>query len=95
MDAEHATPGLYMENQPPVTKHQKYPPKQKAYYLSRRYAMRRIQESILEFKLRYGLEILFNTSIPKSIYKAFIEMIKCFIYLIKPQNHIRNIKYFN
>ena len=42
-----------------------------------------IKESILEFKLRYGLERLFNTSIPKSIYKAFIEMIKCFIYLIK------------
>ena len=43
-----------------------------------------IKESILEFKLRYGLEQLFNTSIPKSIYNAFIEMIKCFIYLIKP-----------
>ena len=46
--------------------------------------MWRIKESILEFRLRYGLERLFNTSIPKSIYKAFIEMIKCFIYLIKP-----------
>ena len=66
------------------TKPQKYPQKQKAYYLSRRYAMWIIKESILEFKLRYGLERLFNTSIPKSIYKAFIEMIKCFIYLIKP-----------
>ena len=43
-----------------------------------------IQESILEFRLRYGLERLFNTSIPKSIYKALIAMIKCFIYLIKP-----------
>ena len=71
-----------MPNSP--TKPQKYPPKQKAYYLSRRYAMWIIKESILEFKLRYGLERLFNTSIPKSIYKAFIEMIKCFIYLIKP-----------
>ena len=49
-----------------------------------RYTMWRIQESILEFKLKYGLERLFNTSIPKSIYKAFIAMIKCFIYLIKP-----------
>ena len=66
------------------TKPPKYPPKQKAYYLSRRYAMWIIKESILEFKLRYGLERQFNTSIPKSIYKAFIEMIKCFIYLIKP-----------
>ena len=46
--------------------------------------MWRIQESILEFKLRYDIEILFNTSILKSIYKAFIAMIKCFIYLIKP-----------
>ena len=46
--------------------------------------MQIIQESILEFKLRYGLERLFNTSIPKSIYKSFIAMIKCFIYLIKP-----------
>ena len=46
--------------------------------------MWRIQESILEFKLRYGLERLFNTSIPKSIYKAFIEIIKFIIYLIKP-----------
>ena len=46
--------------------------------------MQIIQESILEFRLRYGLERLFNTSIPKSIYKAFIAMIKCFIYLIKP-----------
>ena len=43
-----------------------------------------IKESILEFKLRYGLERLFNTSIPKSIYNAFIAMIKYFIYLIKP-----------
>ena len=46
--------------------------------------MWRIQESILEFRLRYGLEILFNTPTLKSIYKSFIEMIKCFIYLIKP-----------
>ena len=46
--------------------------------------MWRIQESILEFKLRYDIEILFNTSIPKSIYKSFVAMIKCFIYLIKP-----------
>ena len=66
------------------TKLPKYPPKQKAYYPTRRYTMRIIKESILEFKLRYGLERLFNTSIPKSIYKAFIAMIKCFIHLIKP-----------
>ena len=46
--------------------------------------MQIIQESILEFRLRYGLERLFNTSIPKSIYKSFIAMIKYFIYLIKP-----------
>ena len=46
--------------------------------------MWRIKESILEFKLRYCLERLFDTSIPKSIYKALIAMIKCFIYLIKP-----------
>ena len=46
--------------------------------------MWRVQESILEFKLRYGLERLFNTSIPKSIYKSFIEMIKCLVDLIKP-----------
>ena len=46
--------------------------------------MWRIQESILEFKLRYGLEILFNTPMSKAIYKSFIAMIKCFIYLIKP-----------
>ena len=46
--------------------------------------MWRIQESILEFRLRYSLERLLNTSIQKSIYKAFIAMIKCFIYLIKP-----------
>ena len=46
--------------------------------------MQIIQESILEFKLRYCLERLFDTSILKSIYNAFIAMIKCFIYLIKP-----------
>lgn len=46
--------------------------------------MQIIRESILEFRLIYGLKRLFNTSIPKSIYKAFIAMIKCFIYLIKP-----------
>ena len=67
-----------------ITKSPKYPPKQKAYYLPRRYTMWIIKESILEFKLRYGLERLFNNSIQKSIYKSFIEMIKCFIYLIKP-----------
>lgn len=42
-----------------------------------------IKESILEFRLRYGLERLFNTSIPKSIYKAFMAMIECLIDLIK------------
>lgn len=42
-----------------------------------------IKESMLEFRLRYGLYRLFNTSIPKSIYKSFIAMIKYFIYLIK------------
>ena len=72
-----------MENQTPVTKHKKYPQKQKAHYLSRRYAMWIIKESILEFKLRYGLYRLFNASITKSIYKSFIAMIKYFIYLIK------------
>ena len=43
-----------------------------------------IKESMFEFRLRYSLCRLFNTSIPKSIYKSFIAMIKCFIYLIKP-----------
>ena len=47
--------------------------------------MRRIQESILEFKLRYGIEILFNTTIPKAIYKSFIAMVKCLMDLIKPR----------
>lgn len=46
--------------------------------------MWRIQESILEFKLRYGLEILLNTPIPKAIYKSFTAMVKCLIDLIKP-----------
>lgn len=46
--------------------------------------MWRIQESILEFKLRYGIEVLFNTPTAKAIYKSFIEMIKCLIDLIKP-----------
>ena len=46
--------------------------------------MWRIKESILEFKLIYALNRYINTSIPKSIYKSFIAMIKCFIYLIKP-----------
>ena len=46
--------------------------------------MWRIQESILEFKLRYGIEILFNTTIPKAIYNSFIAMAECFICLIKP-----------
>lgn len=84
MDPEHATRGSICKSKNLPTKHQKYPPKQKAYYLSRRYEMWRIQESILEFKLRYGLERLFNTPTLKSIYKSFIAMIKCFIYLIKP-----------
>lgn len=46
--------------------------------------MWRIQESILEFKLRYCIEILFNTPMPKAIYKSFIAMIECLIDLIKP-----------
>ena len=76
--------GVYRKPDFSPTKPHNLPLRQKAYYLSRRYAMWIIKESILEFKPRYGLERLFNTSIPKSIYKAFIEMIKCFIYLIKP-----------
>lgn len=77
-------PGVYTWPGNRPIKYQKYPPKQKASYPSRRYRMNIIQESILEFKLIYGIERLFNTSIPKSIYKAFIAMIKCFIYLTKP-----------
>ena len=76
--------GVYAGALDSLTKPKKYPQKQKAYYLSRRYTMWRIKESILEFKLRYCLERLFDTSILKSIYNAFIAMIKCFIYLIKP-----------
>ena len=49
-----------------------------------RYTMWRIQESVLEFKLTYQTERLFNSTVLKAIYNAFIEMIKCFIYLIKP-----------
>ena len=77
-------PGVWVFADLPATKSQKHPKKQKAYYISRRYAMWIIKESILEFKLRYGLYRLFNTSITKSIYKSFIAMIKYFIYLIKP-----------
>lgn len=29
--------------------------------------------------MRYGIDILFNTPIPKAIYKSFIAMIKCLI----------------
>ena len=47
--------------------------------------MRRIQESILEFKLIYGIEILFNAPIPKAIYKSFIAMIERLIDLL-PEN---------
>ena len=72
-----------MESLNRPTKSQKLQQKQKAIYPTRRYTMWRIQESILEFKLRYGLEILFNTPMPKAIYKSFIEMIKCFVCLIK------------
>ena len=46
--------------------------------------MWRIKESILEFRLRYCLEILFNTPMPKAIYKSFIAMVKCLMDLIKP-----------
>lgn len=46
--------------------------------------MWRVQESILEFKLTYFGERLFNSSVSKSIYKSFIAMIKCFIVLTKP-----------
>ena len=46
--------------------------------------MWRIQESIFEFKLTYQTERLFNSTMLKAIYKSFIAMIKCFIYLIKP-----------
>ena len=49
-----------------------------------RYTMWRIQESIFEFKLTYQTERLFNSTMLKAIYKSFIAMIKCFIYLIKP-----------
>ena len=42
-----------------------------------------IQESVLEFKLTYQTERLFNSTVLKDIYKSFIAMIKCFIYLIK------------
>lgn len=34
--------------------------------------------------MRYGIEILFNTTVPKAIYKSFIAMFKCLIDLIKP-----------
>lgn len=46
--------------------------------------MWRIKESILEFKLRYQIERLFNSTILKAIYKSFMAMVKCFIDLIKP-----------
>ena len=46
--------------------------------------MWRIQESVLEFKLTYKTERLFNSTMLKAIYKSFIAMIKCLIYLIKP-----------
>ena len=82
--AKYTRPGVCIGTEKPTTKPLKLRKFKKALYLSSRYTMWIIQESILEFKLRYGLERLFNTSISKSIYKAFIAMIKCFIYLIKP-----------
>ena len=82
--AKDTRPGVRIGTEKPPTKPLKLLKFQKALYPTRRYTMWRIQENVLEFKLRYGLERLFNTSIPKSIYNAFIEMIKCFIYLIKP-----------
>lgn len=72
----------FLTNRP--TKYPKFRRKQKAIYPTRRYAMRRIQESILEFKLRYGIEVLFNTPTAKAIYKSFMAMIECLIDLIKP-----------
>lgn len=48
--------------------------------------MWRIKESILEFKLTYMGERLFNESLIKSIYKSTKAMIKCFIILLKPND---------
>lgn len=48
--------------------------------------MWRIKESILEFKLTYMGERLFNESLIKSIYKSTKAMIKCFVYLLKPSD---------
>ena len=43
-----------------------------------------IQENILESKLTYQTERLFNSTVLESIYKSFMAMIKCLIDLIKP-----------
>ena len=48
--------------------------------------MWRIKESILEFKLTYIGERLFNESLIKSIYKSTKSMIKCFVILLKPND---------
>ena len=72
----------FLTNHP--AKYQKFRQKQKAIYQARRYAVWRIQESILEFKLTYQTERLFNGTVLKAIYKSFIAMIKCFVDLTKP-----------
>lgn len=46
--------------------------------------MWRIRESILESKLTYQTERLFNSTVLKAIYKSFIAMVKCLMDLIKP-----------
>ena len=55
--------------------------------------MWRIKESILEFKLTYIGERLFNESLIKSIYKSTKAMIKCFIILLKP-NDIKYMEFW-
>lgn len=45
-----------------------------------------ISECILEYQLTYSSERLFGASILRAVIKSIKEMVKCFIYLIKPSS---------
>lgn len=46
--------------------------------------MNTIKECILEFKITYFGERLFNQSIVVSVYKSIKAMVKCFMDLLRP-----------
>ena len=63
--AKYTRPGVCIGTEKPTTKPLKLRKFKKALYLSSRYTMWIIQESILEFRLTYQTERLFNSTVLK------------------------------